>query len=99
MNAEAYVSSVRDPTTRSPAGESTGSTITVITTSGPRAAPCRRRRSSRMISRSLLMILCYSMFSGYGAFHSVCERKYSLIRFDHFNTLFQRSDLVRSQIR
>jgi hypothetical protein len=31
MNAEAFVSSVRDPTTQSPAGESTGSTIIRVT--------------------------------------------------------------------
>jgi DNA replication protein DnaC len=58
----------------------------------PRARPCRRRRSSRMISRSLLIDLC-SPVSGFR------QRQHSLLRFDHFDTLFQRSDLVGGQIR
>jgi hypothetical protein len=33
------------------------------------------------------------------AFRFVCERKHSLIRFDHFDSLFQVSDLDSGQIR
>ena len=48
----------RLPTTL-PVGESTGSQKVFITTNGPPASPHRRRHSSRMLSRSLLMILCF----------------------------------------
>jgi hypothetical protein len=39
-----------------------GSQMVHISTRGPRASPCRRRRSSRMICRSLLMVLYVPWF-------------------------------------